>query len=82
MVKTMGLVHINSILKAHGWGITFCHSFCIGGASFYLAQKVDPEIICLAGCHRSLAYKNYIWAFKQIASSHLGNILSSGSQMT
>jgi hypothetical protein len=45
MVKSTAINHINSILKAWGWGTTFGHSFRIDGASFYLSQKVDPEII-------------------------------------
>jgi hypothetical protein len=45
MVKSTAIDHINSILKAWGWGTTFGHSFRIGGASFYISQKVDPEIM-------------------------------------
>jgi hypothetical protein len=45
MVKSMAISHINSILKAWGWGTTFGHSFRIGRVSFYLLQKVDPEIV-------------------------------------
>jgi hypothetical protein len=60
MVKSTAINHINSILKAWGWGTTFCHSFRIGGASFYLSQKVDPEIIQITGRWRSLAYEAYI----------------------
>ncbi|KAJ3730323.1 hypothetical protein C8R42DRAFT_649868, partial [Lentinula raphanica] len=64
MVKSRALKRINSILAARGWSTAFGHSFRIGGASHYLAQKVDPEI--------STAYGTYIWAFEQIASRHLG----------
>jgi hypothetical protein len=60
MVKSRAIDHINSILKSSGWGTTFGHSFRIGGASFYLAQKVDPEIVRIAGRWRSLAYEAYI----------------------
>ncbi|KAG1796935.1 uncharacterized protein HD556DRAFT_1218953, partial [Suillus plorans] len=49
MVKQHALKHINCVIAAWGWGTTFRHSFHIGGASFYLAQKVDPEIVHLAG---------------------------------
>ena len=70
------LSHINSILKVHNWGTAFGHSFHIGGASFYLSQKIDPEIVCLTGHWRSLAHKAYIHAFKQIASHHLSNTLN------
>ena len=76
MVKTTALACINTILKAHGWGTAFGHSFRIGGASFYLAQKIDPEIIRLAGRWRSLAYEAYIRPFEQVAFRHLGNALS------
>ena len=49
MVKTKALLCINTILSAWGWGTTFGHSFRIGGASFFLAQGVNPKIVCLAG---------------------------------
>lgn len=73
IVKTTAMVHINTILKAHGWGTAIGHSFCISGASFYLTQKIDPEIIHLAGCWWSLVYEVYIHAFEQIASCHLSD---------
>jgi hypothetical protein len=76
MVKAKAIAHINSILSARGWGTAFGHSFRIGGASFYLSQKVDPEIVRIAGRWRSLAYEAYIRAFEQIASRHLGGLLS------
>jgi hypothetical protein len=41
-----------------------------------LSQKIDPEIIRLAGRWRSLAYEVYIRAFEQIASRHFGNALA------
>ena len=75
MVKSKAIDHINAILKTFGWGTTFGHSFRIGGASFYLSQKVDPEIVRIAGRWRSLAYKAYIRAFEQVASHHLGGLL-------
>ena len=60
MVKATALAHINTILKMHSWGTAFGHSFRIGGASFYLAQKIDPEIVRLAGHWQSHAYEAYI----------------------
>ncbi|KAF8573543.1 hypothetical protein K439DRAFT_1556198, partial [Ramaria rubella] len=66
MVKICAIDRINSILNSHGWGNSFRHSFRIGGASYYLAQKVDPEIVRLAGRWKSLAYEAYIRAFEQI----------------
>ncbi|KAG1735300.1 uncharacterized protein EDB91DRAFT_1056288 [Suillus paluster] len=45
MAKVQALERINSILIAWGWGTSFGHSFRIGGASFYLAKKIDPEIV-------------------------------------
>ncbi|KAG1786643.1 hypothetical protein EV424DRAFT_1340410, partial [Suillus variegatus] len=71
MVKQCVLERINCIVAAWGWGTTFGHSFCIGGASFYLVQKVDPKIVRLAGRWQSLAYEMYIRTFEQIASQHL-----------
>jgi len=76
MVKARALDRINTILVAWGWGTRFGHSFRIGGASFYLARKVDPEIVRLAGRWKSLAYQVYIRAFEQIASQHLANMAS------
>ncbi|KAF8579637.1 hypothetical protein K439DRAFT_1359204 [Ramaria rubella] len=49
MVKAHAIDNINCILSTLGWSNTFGHSFRIGGVSFYLAQKVDPEIVRLAG---------------------------------
>ncbi|KAJ3713630.1 hypothetical protein C8R42DRAFT_593043 [Lentinula raphanica] len=71
MVKSKALKRINGILSEWGWGTAFGHSFRIGGASHYLAQKVDPEIVRLAGRWKSMAYETYIRAFEQIASRHL-----------
>ena len=68
MVKSKAIDHINAILKTFGWGATFGHSFRIGGASFYLSQKVDLKIVHIAGHWHSLAYKAYIHAFEQVVS--------------
>ena len=76
MVKSKAIGHVNTIIKAWGWGTAFGHSFQIGGASYYLSQKVSPEIICITGHWRSLAYEVYIRAFEQVASHHLGGLLS------
>jgi len=72
--KDKALGRINSILRAWGWGTTFGHSFRIGGASFYLAQKVNPEIVRLAGRWKSLAYEAHIRAFELIGNRHMGNM--------
>lgn len=74
LVKAAALRRINAVFTALGRGTTFGHSFRIGGASFYLSQKVDPEAVRLAGRWRSLAYEAYIRAFEQIASRHLANL--------
>ncbi|KAG1759289.1 hypothetical protein EDD22DRAFT_826635 [Suillus occidentalis] len=76
MTKIRALERINSILMAWGWGTTFGHSFRIGGASFYLAKKVNPEIVRIAGRWKSLAYETYIRAFEQISSQHMANAAS------
>jgi hypothetical protein len=73
MAKIRALERINSILMAWGWGTTFSHSFRIGGASFYLTKKINPEIIRIAGRWKSLAYETYIRAFEQISSQHMAN---------
>ncbi|KAG1857241.1 hypothetical protein C8R48DRAFT_607619, partial [Suillus tomentosus] len=82
MVKTRAIESINLILSAWGWGTTFGHSFRIGRVSFYLANKVNPEIAHIAGQWKSLAYKAYIQAFEQVATQHLaGLVTNSQSQM-
>ncbi|KAJ3714807.1 hypothetical protein C8R42DRAFT_543448, partial [Lentinula raphanica] len=63
MVKVRALERINSVISAWGWSTAFGHSFRIGGASHYLAMKIDPEIVRLAGRWKSLAYEAYIRAF-------------------
>ncbi|PCH32997.1 hypothetical protein WOLCODRAFT_21671, partial [Wolfiporia cocos MD-104 SS10] len=40
LVKTATLRRINAVFTAMGWGTSFGHSFRIGGASFFLSQKV------------------------------------------
>ncbi|KAF8981626.1 hypothetical protein BDQ17DRAFT_1256679 [Cyathus striatus] len=77
LVKNSALKFINDILQHQGFGTTFGHSFHIGGASFLLAQKVDPEIVRLAGCWRLLAYEAYIQAFELVASRHISGLLLS-----
>jgi len=76
MVKSKAIHHINVILKSWGWGTIFGHLFRIGGACFYLSQKIDPEIIHIAGCWCSLAYEVYICAFEQVATCHFGGLLA------
>ncbi|KAF8240579.1 hypothetical protein L208DRAFT_1232447, partial [Tricholoma matsutake] len=74
MVKAKALLWVNTILSAWGWGTAFGHSFRIGGTSFFLAQGVNPEIVCPAGHWKSLAYEAYIQAFEQITSRHMSNL--------
>jgi hypothetical protein len=74
MVKDAALEKINSIIMLHGWGTMFGHSFRIGGASFYLAQGVNPKVVRIAGRWKSLAYQAYIRAFELVASRHLSNL--------
>ncbi|KAI0766171.1 hypothetical protein BD413DRAFT_697424 [Trametes elegans] len=74
MVRDTALKFINSKFLALGFGTTFGHSFRIGGASFYLSQKVDPEVVRIMGRWRSLAYQVYIRAFEQVASRHTANL--------
>jgi hypothetical protein len=68
MVKTRAINHINAVLKTWGWGTAFGHSFRIGGASFYLSQKVDPEMVRIAGRWCSLAYEAYVHAFEHLSN--------------
>lgn len=74
MVRDTALKFINERFTIRGMGTTFGHSFRIGGASFYLSQKVDPEIVHIMGRWRSLAYQVYIRAFEQVASRHTANL--------
>ncbi|KAH7917590.1 DNA breaking-rejoining enzyme, partial [Leucogyrophana mollusca] len=76
MAKSRAIDRINAVLHAWGWGTAFGHSFRIGGASFFLAKKVEPEIVRIAGRWKSLAYETYIRAFEQISSRHLANLAS------
>lgn len=73
-VTTAVMKTINSIFGRNGFGTSFGHSFRIGGASFFLGQKVDPEVVRLAGRWRSLAYEAYVRAFEQISSQHMANL--------
>jgi len=74
MVKDKAIGKINTIIQSLGWGTAFGHSFRIGGASFYLSQKIDPEIVRIAGWWKSLAYEAYIRAFELVANRHMGNM--------
>lgn len=74
MVRDRAMERINGILMDKGFGTMFGHSFRIGGASFYLAEKVSPEIVRIAGRWRSLAYEAYIRAFEQISSQHMADL--------
>ncbi|KAH8105277.1 hypothetical protein BXZ70DRAFT_887055 [Cristinia sonorae] len=74
LVRDAALTRINDVFQSLNVGTTFGHSFRIGGASFYLAQKVDPEIVRISGRWKSLAYQTYIRAFEQIASRHLAGL--------
>lgn len=76
MVRVQALERINLILKASGWSTSFGHSFRISGASFYLAKKIDPKIIRVAGRWKSLAYEAYIRAFEQTSSQDSANATS------
>ncbi|OSD06416.1 DNA breaking-rejoining enzyme [Trametes coccinea BRFM310] len=76
MVRDTALSFINGRFTSLGYGTTFGHSFRIGGASFYLSQKVDPEVVRIMGRWRSLAYQVYIRAFEQVASRHTAHLPS------
>ncbi|KAI0073629.1 hypothetical protein K474DRAFT_1580154, partial [Panus rudis PR-1116 ss-1] len=66
LVKKAALQRINAAFKALGHTTVYGHSFRIGGASFYLSQKTDPEVVRILGRWRSLAYEAYIRAFEQV----------------
>lgn len=74
LTRSATLARINNVLGTRGWGSTFGHSFRIGGASFYMAKGVNPEIIRIVGRWRSLAYELYIRAFEQVVGHHVGNL--------
>ena len=74
LVKKAAMERVNEVLEQHGWDATFGHSFRIGGASYFLAQKVDPEVVRIAGRWKSLAYETYIRGFEQVVSKHLAHI--------
>jgi len=60
LVKKAAMARVNDVLEQEGWNSTFGHSFRIGGASHFLAQKVEPEVVRIAGRWRLLAYETYI----------------------
>jgi len=74
LVKKTAMERVNEILERKGWNSMFGHSFRIGGASYFLAQKVDPEVVRIAGRWRSLAYETYIRGFEQVISRHLEHV--------
>ncbi|KIJ27561.1 hypothetical protein M422DRAFT_190861 [Sphaerobolus stellatus SS14] len=74
MVKSKALNRINAIFNNNNWGTTFGHSFRIGGASFYLSQGVEAEIVRIAGRWKSLAYETYIRSFELVVSRHMANL--------
>lgn len=76
MVRDTAMSFINARLTGLGYGTTFGHSDRIGGVSFYLSQKVDPEVVRILGRWRSLAYQVYIRAFEQVASQHVAHLAS------
>jgi len=71
MAKPRFLDRFNAVLSANGVPRIYGHSFRIGGASFYMASGVDPEVVRMAGRWRSLAYETYIRSFEQVVSLHL-----------
>lgn len=74
MAKPRLLERVNAILATSGIPRIYGHSFRIGGASFYMANKVDPEIVRLAGRWRSLSYEAYLRSFEQVVSRHLADL--------
>ncbi|KIJ35347.1 hypothetical protein M422DRAFT_212748 [Sphaerobolus stellatus SS14] len=77
LVKSKALNRINAIFNNNNWGTTFGHSFRIGGASFYLSQGVEAEIVRIAGRWKSLAYETYIRSFELVVSRHMANLAQS-----
>ena len=61
---------VNEVLTRAGSSSTFGHSFRIGGASGYPAQKVDPEMLRIAGQWKSLAHEVYIRSIEQVILKH------------
>ena len=74
MAKPRFMERVNSILAGRGTQRIYSHSFRIGGASFYMANKVNPEVVRIAGRWRSLAYEVYIRSFEQVVSRHLAGL--------
>ena len=66
---------VNEVLEHGGWNSTFGHSFHVRGASYYLAQKVDPEMVRIAGRWRSLTYETYTRGFEQVISLCSGELV-------
>ena len=81
MAKTRFMERFNNILVSKSVSRVYGHSFRIGGASHYLANGVNPEIVQLQGRWRSLSYETYIRGFEQAISLHLGDLPSSSNSV-
>lgn len=73
---------VNEVLEHGGWNSTFGHSFHVRGASYYLAQKVDPEMVRIAGRWRSLTYETYIRGFEQVISLCSGELVPRPTELS
>ncbi|KAF9781537.1 hypothetical protein BJ322DRAFT_1010595 [Thelephora terrestris] len=74
MAKPRFLERVNSILTSSNSIRIFGHSFRIGGASYYMANNIDTEIVRIAGRWRSLSYQTYIRGFEQVVSRRFAGL--------
>ena len=74
ITKKSAMERVNEILEQKGWNSTFGHSFRIGGASYYLAKGVNPDILRVAGRWKSNAFEVYLRSFEHTVTTHMGDV--------
>lgn len=74
MTKPSFLDRVNRILTSHGSERVYGHSFRIGGASYYMAHKMDMEVVKIAGRWQSISYQLYIRRVEQVISRRFADL--------
>lgn len=74
MAKPRFMERVNGILTSNNSDRIFGHSFRIGGASYYMANKIDTEVVRIAGRWRSLAYQTYVRGVEQAISRRFADL--------
>ena len=74
MTKTRFTERVNGILTANSSQRIYGHSFRIGGASYYMANKIDTEVVRIAGRWQSMSYQVYIRNVEQVISRRFADL--------